>query len=144
MNMIYPQSTVYALESLRYLAGLPRGTLVKTKDIASRLDIPGHFLAKILTDLVRKKYVSSTKGPGGGVKLSVDPKKVTLFKILEVLDGLMNLKDECVMGLKDCSGRESCIFHEPWGGFKKEILARSKQITLADIAISSKAKKSKK
>ena len=132
--MIYPQSTVYALESLRYLAGLPKGTVVKAKAVAVKLDIPEHFLAKILTDLARKKMVSSTKGPNGGVALSIDPKKVTLLKILEALDGLINLKDECVMGLKNCSGHDNCVFHESWAKFKKEILAKSKNMTLADLS----------
>ncbi len=138
--MIYPQSIAYALESLRYLASLPKGTIVKAKELANKLDIPAHFLAKILTDLGRKRLVTSTKGPSGGVVLSIDPKKVTLYKILEALDGIANLKEECVMGLKSCSGNNSCIFHESWGSFRKEVLARSKKMTLADLSTLSNAK----
>ncbi len=132
--MIYPQSITYALESLRYLASLPKGTVVKAKDVARELDIPAHFLAKVLTDLGRKRLITSTKGPTGGVTLSIDPGKVTLYNILKTLGGITNLKEECVMGLKDCSGKDSCIFHESWGSFRKEILVRSKKMTLADLS----------
>ncbi len=132
--LIYPQSTVYALESLHYLAGLPKGTVVKSKEVAVKLNIPEHFLAKILTNLARKKMVSSTKGPSGGVTLSVNPQKTTLYKILESLDGLVKLKDECVMGLKNCSDHDKCVFHDSWGKFKNEILTKSKNLTLADLS----------
>ncbi len=142
--MIYPQSIVYALESLRYLAGLPRGTIVKAKEVASELDIPAHFLAKVLTDLGRKRLITSTKGPNGGVTLSIDPGKVTLYNILKVLGGVTNLKEECVLGLKSCSGQDSCIFHESWGSFRKEILTRSKKMTLADLSTPSNAKGKRK
>ena len=64
--MIYPQATSYAIEALAFIAGLEGGTSVKTRQLSEALDIPGQYLGKVMTQLVKKKYISSSKGPTGG------------------------------------------------------------------------------
>ena len=131
--MIYPQSVSYAIEALSYLARFSPKTFYKVKDIAKELDIPEHFLGKILTQLVRKKLLASSKGPTGGISLAKAPHKISLFNIIEALDALDDLKDKCILGLRNCSDTDCCPFHEESKRFKMGIIAVAKQTTLAKL-----------
>ncbi len=132
--MIYSQSIIYALQALGYMASLPPTSSVKVKELASALDIPEHFLGKVLSHLVKRKFISSTKGPTGGFSLEVDPSRVTLYRIMAALDALTTLEDKCVMGLKECSATTPCAFHDNWTRFKDDTVEKAQRLTLEDLS----------
>ena len=60
-------SSKYAINAVIYLAAnSSESKRIGVKEVADALHIPLPFLAKILQALVRKKVISSNKGPGGG------------------------------------------------------------------------------
>jgi Rrf2 family protein len=132
--LIYPQATSYAIEALAFIAGLGEGTSVKTRQISDILEIPEQYLGKVMTQLVKKKYISSSKGPTGGFELTVDPEKVTLYRIMASLDSLTPLEEDCVMGLGKCSSETPCAFHDRWSKFKEQVIAESQKLTLIDMS----------
>lgn len=132
--MIYSQSIVYALEALGYLAAFEPNRSMKVKEMAKSLDIPEHYLGKVLTELVRKKFVTSTKGPTGGFQISPSTRKMTIYRILASLDGLTALEDNCVMGLKKCSDDTPCVLHESWSAFKRDAIVKIQNLTLQGLS----------
>ncbi|MBK7093459.1 MAG: Rrf2 family transcriptional regulator [bacterium] len=132
--MLYQQSTAYAIEALGYLATLAPSESIKARTLAQTLDIPEPFLAKVLSQLVRKRFVSSTKGPNGGFALAVDPGSVTLYRIMAATDSLAALEDECVMGLHSCTSAAPCAFHESWMKFKERVVEQAQSLTILDIS----------
>lgn len=132
--MLYPQSTAYAIEALGLLAALPPGKTIKVRELAQQLQIPEQYLAKVLSQLVRKKFVNSAKGPTGGFSLAVEPGNVTLYRIMAAMDSLGKLEDECCMGLRACSGETPCAFHDQWLKFKEQVIVRAQQLTLAELS----------
>lgn len=132
--MIYPQATSYAIEALAFIAGLDPETAVKTRQLSEILEIPEQYLGKVMTQLVKKKYISSAKGPTGGFELTVDPEKVTLYRVIASLDSLTPLEEDCVMGLGKCSSDTPCAFHERWTKFKDQVIGEAQKLTLADMS----------
>ncbi len=132
--MIYSQATTYSLEALAYLASTPSGATIKVRDLAQTLSIPEYFLGKILSQLVKKHFVKSSKGPTGGFALAVDPDKITLYRILATIDSLATLEEHCVMGLKKCSDEAPCALHDSWTHFKRDAIRRSQELTLTELA----------
>lgn len=132
--MIYPQATAYAIEALAFIAGLSKGTFVKTRQLSEILNIPEQYLGKVMTQLVKKRYISSTKGPTGGFELAVDPSKITLYRIMASLDSVAPLEENCVMGLSKCSDDTPCAFHERWTKFKIQVIVEAQQLTLIDLS----------
>ena len=66
MSVIFSRTCEYAIQSIIYLA-LQKGVRpVNIKEISAKLNIPSHFLAKILQNLTQDQLVVSFKGPGGG------------------------------------------------------------------------------
>jgi len=132
--LIYPQTVSYAIEALAYLAQFSPKQFHKVKDIADQLDIPEHFLGKVLSQLVKKKLLISSKGPTGGIALSKDPKKIVLYDILTALDVIDIMEDKCILGLRQCSDNKCCPFHEESKQFKKGLMSIAKKTTLAELA----------
>lgn len=132
--MIYPRQVVYSLEALSYLASLETKRTVKVKDLAKNLDIPRHYLGKVLTELEKKRLVTSSKGPSGGFTLAVTPNSVTLYKILAALNGLEKLEDSCVMGIGRCHTDNPCVLHDLWSQFKDDTIRRTQDMTLGEFS----------
>jgi Rrf2 family protein len=132
--LLYQQSTAYAIEALAFLAGLPDGTAVKVRHLSKVLEIPEPYLSKVMTQLAKRKYIRSLKGPHGGFSLQVDPEKVTLYRVMASLDSLTPLEENCVMGLKRCSKETPCAFHDKWSEFKDQAIAEAQHITLAELS----------
>ena len=132
--MIYPQTVTYALDALCHLARCTPGAYVKVREISADLGIPQHFLGKVMSQLVRKKLLVSSKGPTGGVALKKDPGEVTVADVLSALGASEYLEDKCVLGLGDCSDQNACPFHTDWGEFKSRIGIVARETTLAALA----------
>ncbi len=132
--MIFPRQIVYSLEALSYLASLEIRRTVKVKDLAKKLNIPRHYLGKVLTELEKKRLVTSIKGPCGGFTLAVNPVNITLHRILAALNGLEKLEDSCVMGLDSCNSDRPCVLHDLWTQFKDDTILRSQKLTLEEFS----------
>jgi len=113
MSLIFSRQCEYALQAVLYLALKPLDQMTPIKELTDKLDIPYHFLAKILQDLSRKGLLTSLKGPTGGFGLGIPAKNITLFHIVEAVDGVEFTKS-CVLGFPECSGRNPCAAHDKW------------------------------
>jgi len=120
MSIIFSRQCEYALQAVVYLALRGDGEKTSIRDLTKRLDIPYHFLAKILQDLSRKGLLSSVKGPGGGFSLGMPARDITLFHVVEAIDGV-DLTQKCVMGFAECSGKHPCSVHSTWSTLRDGI-----------------------
>ena len=120
MSLIFSKQCEYALRAVLYIALKPEGEMTSIKAMAKKLGIPYHFLGKILQDLSRKGLLRSLKGPTGGFTLGMPAKDITLFHIVEAIDGVQ-FTSQCVMGFPECSGKNPCAVHEHWAGLRDGI-----------------------
>ena len=64
---IFSKTCEYAMRAVFFIAAkTANGGRVGIKEIATGIDSPEHFLAKILQDLSRRGVIQSAKGPNGG------------------------------------------------------------------------------
>lgn len=138
MSLLFSRQCEYALQAVLYLALKPAGERVSIKDLTRRLAIPYHFLAKILQDLTRKGILVSVKGPGGGFGLAAPAERITLFQIVEAVDGT-DFTKTCVLGFPECSGKNPCAVHETWSELRDRI-----QLMLAERNIAQMARATRK
>jgi len=122
MSVLLTKSCQYAIQAVLFLATKQKNKPVLQRDIAESLDIPVHFLGKILQQLVKQNIVSSQKGKLGGFFLSYPFAKVTLYKIAQIIDG-ENFLDGCMVGFPFCSDKSPCPLHEDWKKIKEDIIA---------------------
>ena len=132
--MIYHRQIVYSLEALGYLASRTDNKQVNVKELAEELHIPRHFLGKVLTELVKRELVTSTKGPSGGFRLAVSAESISLYRILAVLGGLTKLESTCIMGMGDCTAHDPCVLHELWLEFREKAVSKTQKLTLEEFS----------
>jgi len=120
MSILFSRQCEYALQAVMYLALKSDGERTSIKELTRKIDIPYHFLAKILQDLTYKGLLISQKGPTGGFALAKPAKDITLFQIVEAIDGT-DVTSKCVLGFPECSGKNPCAVHEKWAGLRDEI-----------------------
>ncbi len=103
-----------------YLALKAEGEMTSIKELTKKLNIPYHFLAKILQNLTYKGLLKSQKGPTGGFALGMPAKEITLFHIVEAIDGV-DFSNKCVLGFPECSGKNPCSVHDKWSVLRDQI-----------------------
>lgn len=74
-----------AVLELALRAGKPEP--VRLADIAQPNGIPERFLVQILLQLKGAGFVNSTRGAAGGYRLATEPEKITVWDIIQTIDG---------------------------------------------------------
>jgi Rrf2 family protein len=65
------KTSKYGLKATTYMVSHHEaGKLFKVEELSTELQIPKHFLAKVMLDLTKKGILSSVKGPRGGFYFS--------------------------------------------------------------------------
>ncbi len=133
MSIIFSRQCEYALQAVLYIALKPAGERVSIKDLTAKLHIPYHFLGKILQSLTRKGLLISMKGPTGGFALGMPAKDITLFHIIEAIDGV-DFTASCVLGFPECTGKNPCAVHERWATLRDGIYKMLVNKNVAEMA----------
>jgi Rrf2 family iron-sulfur cluster assembly transcriptional regulator len=121
---MFTKATEYAIKAMLFINLQDEKKIVNLTDIATAIESPMPFTAKILQQLKRSKLLESTAGNKGGFWI-LPGKKITIKDIILVTEGDGFFKN-CVLGLKECSGLNPCPVHFSLTEFKKgfeEVLA---------------------
>jgi Rrf2 family protein len=102
------QTAEYALRAIVYLAG--QQTPQTTGEIAATTRVPAGYLSKVLQALARGGLVNSQRGLHGGFTLTADPKKLSVWEVIDAVDPLQRIKT-CPLGLK-AHGVNLCPMHK--------------------------------
>lgn len=128
----------YAIRAVIYLAVYAtENKRIGIKKIAEALEIPSPFLGKILQVLVRRKLLSSTKGPHGGFGLGKEPDSITLYDIIMEMDG-DDLFNSCLLGAGRCDENKEegghCAMHNDFGEVRKQMVDLYKNKSIGELA----------
>ena len=109
------------------------GAPVLNNDIASRLNVPAPYLAKILQSLSKGGLLYSFRGRLGGFCLREEAAQVSLMQLLQLTEGA-DFTQSCLLGLKRCSDETACPVHARWVPIKEKVIEMLNQMSLADLA----------
>lgn len=107
------RATDYAVRVMIHLAGLPPGSRVRQSQLSRATDVSGHFLSKVLQQLVRSRLIRSQRGSGGGFALAVAGTDVSLLDIVEAMEGPLRL-NQCLQEGLSCERKSWCPAHQVW------------------------------
>jgi Rrf2 family protein len=113
---------------------------VLVREIAEASGVPRQSLAKILHALRNKGLVRSTKGPGGGYRLARPGTAMRVVEVIEAVDGHIELRTTCVLGLDQCTDAASCALHDVWKVFRENYYSTVSSMSLHDAAEALKRK----
>lgn len=107
---------------------------VLARDIAAGAGIPFEYLQKLLTELVRNKILTSTRGIGGGFQLARSARQIRFLDVLAPFDNVLD-RAQCPFGNPDCGKSRPCPVHDPWAHVLETYRSFLESTTLADVVI---------
>ncbi|MGE5578478.1 MAG: RrF2 family transcriptional regulator [Bacillota bacterium] len=122
----------YMLLALLDLARSKGEGYVLSRDVASRQDIPAKYMPQIMAILTKKGWVDSARGAGGGVRLAVDPKSLSVQDVIEASGDPLLIK-ECALGVGKCPKQDTCPLHGIWQRAQDSIDRTMRGTTIADL-----------
>ncbi|MFZ1935475.1 MAG: Rrf2 family transcriptional regulator [Thermoguttaceae bacterium] len=130
--------TEYACIAMLELASqYGSGEPVRVREIAERHGVPPRFLVQILLQLKGAGLVVSVRGAAGGYRLLSAPEQISLGRIMEVIDGLLD--EEAPKSAASPDSPAVKVLTQAW----KEVSAMQFKmldgITLADLLERAKA-----
>ncbi|WP_301859530.1 Rrf2 family transcriptional regulator [uncultured Megasphaera sp.] len=129
------QATDYAFRMVLYLAAMPEGTKITGSVLAAKQNIPERFLLKIMRSLTAAGIMKSYRGVDGGFALQRSPRDITLFDVIEAVEGQTELQ-RCLHDLGSCSRGCSgmCSIYAAFSEIQMELANKLKSINFADLA----------
>lgn len=122
----------YGLRLVMELARVyPKGR-VPTYEIAKRQAIPEPFLAKIVAELSQHGIVDSKRGMRGGVQLARPPEEITLFDVIDALDGPFSFAP-CLRDPGFCAMRGNCAMQAVLEEAQRVLAEYLGNVTFAEI-----------
>ena len=100
-------------------------------DISERQGISLSYLEQLFARLRKQGLVSSSRGPGGGYRLSRSASQITVLDVISAVDEKVD-STQCE-GRHNCRGDEECLSHELWQSLSDQIRFYLAGISLAEV-----------
>ena len=131
--MLIPMKIDYALRLLVYLSVNKDKGLIKTEEVSKDQGVPLKFLQRISNELQKEGIIESSRGPAGGHKIKIDPKKLFVSEIIKLLDYTLS-PIECIHNEDVCIHTDACSQRELWIGVEAVLLDHLSKISIQDLA----------
>lgn len=117
----------YGLQAMLYLALSYLGGTVQISSIAQDQNIPIRFLEQLLLTLKKKGLLASQRGINGGYSLVKHPSDITLYDIIEALEGPVEFTNKKM--------KKSQVIFDTFNLMQEEIKKSLTKITLEDLVL---------
>lgn len=104
---------------------------VSIKSISERQNISEYYLEQLFSPLRKAELIKSIRGSQGGYVLNKEPKFITVYEILDVLEGPVEISS-CIEQ-EICDNMDCCSTRLLWKKIKDSINSVTKSITLQDM-----------
>ena len=109
----------YAVTAMLDLALHYEDGPITLADISQRQCISLSYLEQLFAKLRRQGLVESTRGPGGGYRLSRSPLEIPVADVILAVDE--KVETTRCGGLANCQDDEQCLTHELWAELSQQI-----------------------
>src|SRR3989339_979299 len=96
----------YGIRLLTHLASYKKENNT-TAELATRLGIPFNHMAKLVHILSKKGFLLTRKGKGGGIKIALNPKDISMYDVIYAIEGSVVLSD-CILHQDICPFGKKC------------------------------------
>jgi Rrf2 family protein len=133
--MTFTKSFGYGLRGILYIAIASKEKhKVQVDEIASKLEVPKHFLGKIMKKVVKHGILNSTKGPFGGFSMNDHTLSTSLLELATITNSIHDF-DDCVLHFNKCDMDHPCALHHRIQSYKKELYNLFANTTIGDLVI---------
>jgi Rrf2 family iron-sulfur cluster assembly transcriptional regulator len=121
----------YAVTAMLDLALHYKDGPITLADISQRQGISLSYLEQLFSKLRKQGLVDSTRGPGGGYRLSRDAEQIAVADVITAVDE--KVETTRCGGLSNCQDDQQCLTHELWTELSHQIHEFLMGISLAAL-----------
>ncbi len=137
---MFSKACEYGIKATIFIATKSfEGVRVSPKEIASEINSPQAFTAKILQALVRNNVINSIKGAYGGFE--IEKSKIAQVKLAEIVNAIDgdSIYNGCGLGLEKCDENHPCPVHDKFKEVRGELKKMLENTTLEELALNIKS-----
>src|SRR5690606_15288471 len=110
--MIISKSSQYAIRVLVYMVNHSQTNkpVFTINQITKNITAPAAFTARLINKMVKSQFISSIKGPGGGIFINNETGLKTILDVVKLIDD-SSTETACFMGLDLCNAKNPCPIH---------------------------------
>lgn len=123
----------YAARAMIELALNYKSDPIQLKDIACKQGISVKYLEQIMGPLRTRGFVRTQKGSRGGYHLAVKPETITLYDIVESIEGSL-APVSCIENDNFCDRANLCVTRSVWSRVRDAVVKELQAKTLAELA----------
>lgn len=128
----------YALISLKYMSEKNQGALTTVREVCQSFDCPFDATSRVLQQLAKAGILKSEQGARGGYLLVTDLRKVSLFHLIEIVIGPMEVA-RCMSDHANCELSPKCNIFGPVHQLNDQLINFYKGIKVGEL-LSAEAK----
>lgn len=121
----------YAVTAMLDLALHAQSGPVSLAEISTRQEISLSYLEQLFSRLRKQDLVASTRGPGGGYRVSRSLDKVAISEIIMAVNESVDAT-QCA-GKENCHSHGRCLTHDLWEGLSEQIEEFLSGVSLQDL-----------
>jgi len=131
---MFKKETEYALRALVYIQSQnSKNRRPSIVEIATEIETPPSFTAKILQRLVKQGFIDSIKGINGGFLFGNEREELPLKKVIVSIEG-DKLFTGCGFGLKHCDENNPCPLHYDYAPIRDAMNKLVEEETIQGLA----------
>lgn len=100
--------------------------------IAGRLRASSHTLQKVSRRLIMMELIDGARGASGGLRLAVDPGRISLLEVIEGVEGKFD-RNNCMFAKRVCPPSARCAFAQIAGNMEQMLRRHFSATTIADL-----------
>ena len=121
----------YAVTAMLDLALHYKDGPITLSDISQRQGISLSYLEQLFSRLRKQGLVDSTRGPGGGYRLSRSAHEIPVADVITAVDE--KVETTRCGGLSNCQDDQQCLTHELWTELSRQIHSFLMGISLGQL-----------
>ncbi|MBM4388284.1 MAG: Rrf2 family transcriptional regulator [Deltaproteobacteria bacterium] len=102
----------YGLIALKHLTLAASDDAVSANEISRSYNMPQKLLAKVMQKMAQKGILNSQAGANGGYTLARAPDKITVFDVIEAVEGKSAIVS-CGFETGKCDNFDLCMIRDP-------------------------------
>jgi Rrf2 family transcriptional regulator, nitric oxide-sensitive transcriptional repressor len=123
----------YSLMVLRHTASKYQGELTTAKEVSDTYKTPFDVTSKVMQNLAQKGLLKSEQGAYGGYLLLKDLSKVSLFELIEIVEGPVAIVKCLNDGPASCDMSSSCNIISPVQALNDRLIEFYKNLSVLDL-----------
>jgi Rrf2 family iron-sulfur cluster assembly transcriptional regulator len=123
----------YAVMALVDIGQQGNARPVSLAEISCRQDISQEYLEQLFLKLRKAGLVDSSRGPGGGYRLSRDAGEIFVYDIIAAVDEPMKMTRCEGDAVEGCVKGERCGTHDLWSSIGRQVNTFLANVSLDDV-----------